>query len=278
MRRHPVLHPFYFLFLLSIGISLFAFSCEGTHSEIIDTLGIPPQITGATLSPSVVNSDTINIAAERKPEDILPYSVNVTTRIFHPSGQDHIIEPRVTFGRSSRTLDISGTDLRDDGIFPDLSVGDSIFTGRLQFSLMRSEIGSFYAESSAFDTEGYVSNTIRVPFTLLRLNQPPTLSNLQAPDTVNLSIQSSFLITVQAADPDGLSDILSVTRMTPSSLVLFLNDNGINGDVTSGDGVYTETVSLSPPPPVGSYAFTFKATDRSNAASQVINKTIVVAP
>jgi hypothetical protein len=253
-------------------------SCEGTHSEIIDTLGIPPQITGATLNPSTVNSDTINIAPERKPEDILPYSIVVSATIIHPLGKDHIIEPSVTFGRSSRTLDISTTNLRDDGIFPDLSPGDSVFAGQLQFNLMRSEIGSFYAEASALDAEGYVSNTIRVPFTLLRLNQPPTLSNLLAPDTVFLSGQSSFLITVQATDPDGLSDILSVTRTTPSNLVLFLNDNGTNGDLTSGDGVFAETVSLSPPPQVGSYAFIFKATDRSNATSQVINKTIVVEP
>ena len=277
MRQHRLLSSFNCV-LFSIGVSALALSCEGRHFDIIDTIGLPPQIRSAALKPATVNSDTINIAPERKPEDILPYSLIITARIVHPSGGDQIVEPGVTFSRSNRDPHISSASLHDDGIYPDLSAADSIFSGRLQFSLKRSEIGSFFAEVFAFDAQGYASNTLRVQFTLLRLNQPPTISNLAAPDTVHLSSQSSFVITAAASDPDGLSDILSVTRTTPSNLVLFLNDNGANGDLTAGDGIFTETVSLSPNQPIDSYEFTFKATDRSNAISQVITKTIVVAP
>ncbi|HNJ73306.1 MAG TPA: hypothetical protein PL129_12430, partial [bacterium] len=68
----------------------------------------------------------------------------------------------------------------------------------------------------------------------------------------------------------------SVTRTTPSNLVLALRDDGVNGDATAHDGVYSERVSVNPSPPAGSYTFTFKATDRIGLQSAAIPKTIVI--
>jgi len=278
VRRHPLFFPFRSPLLFLICSSLFSFSCEEKQSHIVDVIGYPPQIIYATLSPSKVNSDTINIGPERRPDDLLSFKVAVSAKISHPRGQHHIQETSFTFFRTKREPEITHGYLQDNGIPPDSATGDSVFSGFLGFSVVRTEIGSLYAEVVATDAEGYRSNSIRIPFTLLRLNHPPVLSNLVAPDTVHPSTESFFVVTVVATDPDGLADILSVTRTTPSNLVLSLNDNGQNVDEIAGDGIFTETVSLSPAPPSGPYQFIFKAVDRSNTPSQIITKTIVVAP
>jgi hypothetical protein len=132
----------------------------------------------------------------------------------------------------------------------------------------------FYAEGNG----GFFSNTSIQPLQIVRRNRPPVLSDLRAPDTVRTSAQSSFLITVRASDPDGLDDIRTVTRTTPSGLVVQLNDRGVNGDAVAGDGIFTETVSLSPPPAPGVYEFRFQAFDRLNAGSNIIVHSVTVVP
>lgn len=265
------------VFLLPCLLFL-SWSCEKQSPDIIDSKGLAPRILSASLNPSSVDSDTINIGPERKPTDLLSYEIVVSAKIDHPEGEANLSETTVTFFRTKREPAILAGSLHNDGFFPDLSAQDSVFTGLLKFSAMRSDIGSFFAEVTALDKNGFSSNTLRLTFSILRLNQPPMLSNLVAPDTVSRSTEDSFVITVVATDPDGPSDILSVTRTTPSNLVLYLNDSGINGDITAGDNIFTETVSLSPTQPLGTYPFSFKATDRSNASSSIIVKSIVVAP
>jgi len=274
------------LYLASFSsfISLVAFalllltSCEKQDPLIIDTIGVPPQLISLSVTPSTVNSDTINIGSERRPEDILSFSLQIYAKIVHPYMQSQIESAEFSFFRSKREQTISSGLLYDNGLASDAIANDSIFSALIQFTRLRSDIGVFIIEATALDREGYSGNSIRIPFILERLNRPPSLANLVAPDTVFLSSQSSFLISVVASDPDGLEDVISVTRTTPSNMVLFLNDEGVNGDALGGDGVFTELVSLSPPPLPGPYTFRFQALDRSNAPSTIITKTVVVSP
>lgn len=276
MRRHPS-HLFRSAFLVTFAGSLCLSGCEKPDARIIDSTGISPEIMSGSLTPPIVNSDTINIGPERKATDQLAYSLKIRARISHRINSDQISDVRFTFFRTKREPEITQGNLRDDGNYPDSIASDSVYTGSVEFTAPRSEIGMFYADIVASDGQGFESNTIRLPFTILRLNQPPVLSNFTAPDTVYPNIQESFVITVRATDPDGQTDIVSVTRTTPSNNVYPLNDMGVNGDTAAGDSVYTETVSLSPAPTPGTYIFTFRAIDRSNAVSGIITKTIVVA-
>jgi hypothetical protein len=160
---------------------------------------------------------------------------------------------------------------------PDQLKGDGIYSGRASFQIKRVDVGTYLIEVSAQDPKGFSSNTLIVPLEVIRTNRPPVLSDLQAPDTVNTSVVSQFLITVNALDPDGLADIKSVTRTTPSGLVFTLNDQGVNGDVRAGDGTFSETVAVNDPsPPPGDYLFKFQAFDRSNEGSNVIIHRVTV--
>jgi hypothetical protein len=277
VHQHFYLPHFGGLLLSLSAVAILFWSCEDKDSRVIDSQGPAPFILSATLSPSAVNSDTINVGPERRPTDLLSYDIVVSAVISHPSGQSQITETSVTFFRSKREPEILRGQLRDDGLFPDSSPQDSVFTGLLQFRATRSEVGSFFIEVTAVDTKGNISNSLRSTFAIERLNQPPTLSNLMAPDTVSRSTQESFVITVMVADPDGPTDILAVTRTTPANNVYFLNDSGVNKDAVAGDGIFTEEVSLSPDIPTGPYVFSFKALDRSNALSNIIIKTVYVS-
>ncbi len=264
---------------LSAILAVLVFSsCEKQTEGILDSVGGPPVILSSSLVPSTVNTDTINVGPERKPEDVLPIKLEVLSKVFHPEGMSEIGRVQVSVYKEKQQPTIVSAILTDSGVQPDMVAGDSTYSAHLTVQLPRSEIGVYNVEFFAESRTGLRSTVHLLPLTIVRLNQPPILSNLQAPDTVRTSTENSFLITVDALDPDGLADIRSVVRRTPSNLVLQLNDSGVNGDVSAADGVFSETVSLTPPPPAGSYTFTFQAFDRSNAESNILSHTIIVVP
>lgn len=269
MRQLPAFS--FFLVLVSLA-------CEYTGKDIIDPSGPPPLLLQADLSPASVNTDTINIGPERLPDDLLSIQLRVQAKFAHAAEDDRPLLPSFSILRNRRDAPLLTALLADGGMGPDLIAGDSVFTALVTLQIPRSTIGLFYGEVWADDARGSRSNTALLPFTITRLNQPPELSSFQAPDTVHTGTQMSFFVSVKVTDPDGQADIRTVTRTTPSNLVLQLNDSGLNGDAMAGDSVYTETVSLNPPPPPGSYEFRFQARDRSNVGSAIIYHTIVATP
>jgi hypothetical protein len=166
----------------------------------------------------------------------------------------------------------------DDGLAGDRIAYDHVFTGIINRSALLAQATSQF--EFVFSVSERSKNTGATKSIIISQNpangHPPVISNLLAPDTVNTSQVTEFLITVTVSDHEGLADIISVTRTTPSNLVLNLYDNGINGDVTSGDGIFSERVSVNPAPPAGAYLFTFQATDRLGLKSNIIQKTIVI--
>ena len=249
-------------------------SCEKHSADVLDQDGLPPIIYSPLLTPSIVNTDTINVGLERLSDDRLLIPLTVTVRV-SCSASSQISSVAFEFFQDSRFSLLSGF-LYDNGLDPDLTDRDSVFSAKISLTFIRSQIGTFYFDLSATDGFGNGSNIIRIPFVLVRLNQSPVLSNLNAPDTLHTITDSMFVATVRVLDPDGLADIRSVTRTTPQGNIYLLNDAGANGDAIAGDGIYSETVSLRPPPPPGSYTFSFQAFDRSSAASNIILHTIVV--
>jgi len=262
------------LFVLLSGIFL---SCEKKDSSVIDSIGSAPKLSASSLSVSTVNTDTMNIGPVRNPEDVLTISINAYTRVV-PGTLTPVSSVQYTFRNGNGSSILAAGSLLDDGNPPDTQRNDSLYSGRLTFQIVRSTVGVVRVELFAEDASGYKSNSAILPLEIVRSNQPPVLSNLVAPDTVHTSSQSTFLVTVRATDPDGQADIRSVTRTTPSNLVLPLNDAGQNGDGVPGDGIFSETVLLSPPPPTGPYDFRFQAHDRSNVGSNVIIHRIIVLP
>ena len=115
----------------------------------------------------------------------------------------------------------------------------------------------------------------------------PVVFNLVAPDTVSLntSATTDILITIQAADSNGLKDINIVffnsfkpngDPATNNPFLMYDDGNSHNGDAVAGDGIYSLIISLPPESNKGTYRWEFQAQDRGKKTSNIIIHNIVV--
>ena len=91
------------------------------------------------------------------------------------------------------------------------------------------------------------------------------------------------LITVKAADENGLSDIKTVSFIShkPDSTTngpFYLLDDGedFSGDQVAGDGIYSIIIKVLPSNIKGTYRFEFQAEDRRGALSNIIKHNVVI--
>lgn len=110
---------------------------------------------------------------------------------------------------------------------------------------------------------------IALIFACDKKNDPPTLSDISAPDSLAKGSTDSAYIFITAIDPDGADDIDSVyfivTRpdSTSNGLHFALNDDGQLGDSTANDNRYsTGILAPSTSAQTGDYKFTFYARDK----------------
>ena len=269
--------------LMLCCVCVLLISCEKQDSTLIDSAGASPFILSASITPAVIDTDTINVGTERKPEDVLLLSIKTHATITHPNDLEDITATARIFGESGGSS-LSSSILLDDGNNADSTKGDGVFSGWNTFEIKRSDIGFFRVEIVSEDARGFKSSTHILPLQIVRNNQPPVISNLQAPDTIRLnSPGTSFLISVQASDPDGLADIRQVifnsflpTGQPSTNNPFRLYDDGTNGDQLAGNGTYS--LQIGRPTNTGPYRFEFQAFDRSNEVSNIIIHTITVIP
>ncbi|MGH2566875.1 MAG: choice-of-anchor X domain-containing protein, partial [Bacteroidota bacterium] len=180
-------------------------------------------------------------------------SVKTYAAVEHEQGSQSILAVNARIFDESSFSPLGSALLKDDGSEVDSTKDDGIFSGVLTFGIRRSDVGRYKVEINAENPNGFKSNTRILTLLIVRENHPPSLSNLQAPDTVRLSAQvPSILLTVRASDSDGLADIRQVTFNSflpsgqPSSGNPFrMYDDGTNGDTLSGDGIYS--LRIAPP-------------------------------
>ncbi len=260
--------------------------CERNESSVVDSAGTPPILLQLSLSPSTVNTDSINVGGSRKPEDVLPISVSVTAQL-NPATMSRVAAVRYVLTNSDGTASVASGELLDNGQGVDVSKGDSVYSGKVTFQIKRVEVGTYRVLVNAEGDNGFESNTIVAPLFVYRGNRPPTLSILQAADTVQLGNQSQQLtLRVSADDPDGLADISRVIFNSfkpdgsPSSGNPFqMFDDGSaagHGDERAGDGIYSLIVTLPPATQTGTYRFEFQAFDRSNEGGNIVIHRITI--
>lgn len=261
-------------------LTFLVIGCKRDVQGIIDTTGLPPFISQATLSTTLINTDTIFVSSQRLPTDTLTINISAFVKASDPDGDiDQVIYQ--VFKPNSQTVVASGQ-LHDDGRDPDLIAGDGIYSGNISFKIQRTDVGQFMIGFLANDKRQLSSNLVLTGISVVRGNRPPTLSNLQAPDTVAVSNSTVLIkLSVQADDPDGLNDIQKVwfnsfkPDGTPSSGNPFQmyddgNAGGISGDSVAGDGIYSLIIQLPPTSIKGTYRFEFQASDRSQALSNIL--------
>jgi|GEM_PF-385774 len=294
-REIALRHPTLIISSLLLILLLFG-SCEKNPDSVVDadySVGI---IRNALLKPAIINTDTVNVGAERKPADTLKLGIIAAAILekIPPGLEGEAV--RYLLWNEDRTKSYGAGDLRDDGIAPDSLRGDRRFTATIKFEIVRSVVGTFNADIWVTSKSGLTSPAFRLPLAIIRLNQPPRLSDLVAPDTLTLGNQNQFLLLqVRASDPDGSPDIKRVSFSSfrpdgsPSSGnpytmyddggtdVIFLPDVR-SGDKLKGDGIYSLTIVLPPTTTPGVYRFEFEAVDRSNVPSYKLVHSIFVRP
>jgi hypothetical protein len=254
-------------FVVSL-ITFFLTGCEKKYDTVINSVGDAPFASHATSSLSIINSDTINIGIERKPDDLITLEPFVTIKVSHPGGKQEISAVKYSVILDESSLILGEGFLHDDGVLPDQTADDSIYSGYAQIQFKRVTIGKLTLSIWSESQTGHISNTNLIPLFLVRLNHPPLISDLVAPNTISLSSINTFMISLKALDPDGQADIQSVLRFTPSGKILPLD--AVN------DSTYAEIVELVPRPDLGSYVFRFCAVDRSNDTSNILTTTIEI--
>jgi len=270
--------------------------CKSEGDAVLDTLGAAPFLTAASVQPQIVNTDTINVGPERKPEDMLQLQCIVRARVVPVAGAGEVDRVDATIALPGGGATLAGVSLHDDGVLPDSTAGDSLYHGALNFQIQRSLVGSFPVEIVAQSSADFFSNMARLVLRVSRLNQAPSLSQLDIPDTLTLGgTTQTILIQVDASDPDGLADIRRVSFNTfkpddsPSSgnPWAMYDDGGEkvigspdvrSGDLVKGDGTYSLTVALEPTNQTGTYRFDFQAMDRSGALSTTLTHYLTVKP
>ncbi len=193
------------------------------------------------------------------------------------------------FSPDNNQLNNSPIQLFDNGSLNnngDTVKGDNVYSNKFSLSY-KDPIGTYEIYFYITSNSGNTSLAAVHDFTYdnNQVNVAPVISDLVAPDTVSLgSSTTPILLTVKVQDGNGLKDIQSVffnsfipPNGNPSSGNPFLMyDDGTNGDVTAGDGIYSLTVGLPPTALKGTYRFEFQAKDRGGLLSNKITHNIVV--
>lgn len=171
--------------------------------------------------------------------------------------------------------------LRDDGTGGDAGASDGTYSLVLSAPPDTTNPGEYDFAFKAKDKDGAESNQI-VEKARVVGNEPPQLSNLVAPDSLEAGKDSAFF-SVVVTDPQGLVDIAAVyldiehptSPWKPDTMSLF--DDGTHGDATAGDGVYS--LLMEPPPEYalnGDYQYIFRAKDIKGKRSEALTKVIKV--
>lgn len=261
-------------------------ACEKKYDAVIDTPGGSPIIAGVTLSPAVINTDTMNIGSVRQPDDTLTIRVLALARVFRPPQSPEIQSLKYTLTDPGTSLSLAEGVLLNDGQQPDQSSADSTYSGTIEFRVVRAIVGKFIATLSIENNSIYQSNIVEIPIQIYRLNHPPVLSNLEMDTLISLDGADHVLqLRVTATDSDGQPDILrvyfnsykpdsSAASGNPFSMYDDGRAAGASGDAIPGDGIYGLRVLLPATTTIGTYRFEFHALDKSLDSSNVIIQSI----
>jgi hypothetical protein len=270
-------NQFVFVILLSL---LFIVGCEKKQYTILDSTGNAITIKSTSFTPAVINTDTINISGHsvHSPDDLLTIEGTATLCMdlltvdqlnfvgFSVLGalNDEIINSRVQF---------------DNGDRPSKITNDSIYSGKVSFQIDRSNIGKFYLVIWSENISGYQSTYQYIPFSVVRFNHPPILSNLQMDTLVSVAgITNVLKLRIIATDQDGQFDITKVyfNSFKPNGLPSSGNPFLMHTAGSQADSNYILNISLPANTERGVYRFEFHAIDRFNDASNTIIQNITV--
>jgi len=204
-----------------------------------------------------------------------------SVKVSDPQGSGDIAWVFLEIGAPNSNWNPGVIYLRDDGTGGDSTASDVTYSLLLSSPPDSTNPGEYDFSFKAKDKDGAESDQIVEKVRIVG-NEPPQLSNLVAPDSLEAGKDSAFF-SVKVTDPEGLVDIAAVyldiehptSPWNPDTTSLF--DDGTHGDVTERDGTYS--VLLEPPPEYalnGDYEYIFRAKDIKGKTSDALTKVIKV--
>jgi hypothetical protein len=143
--------------------------------------------------------------------------------------------------------------------------------------------GNYAFRFQAKDRRGFSSPPRVAVVRVEAHNDPPVLDEPSVPDTVSRFQTEPYFLSIRVGDPQGLADIKRVYFNTtkpdgkPSSGNPFsMFDDGTNGDLVAGDGVYSLSITITSQNALGVYRFEFFAEDLSGEKAGPVSRSIVV--
>lgn len=261
----------YFALIIVIAI-LFA-SCEKEDTSVVDPRLTFPVILGTFITPSVYDTSDVNGTA---------WALVIS--------EETVASVTVTV-KNPLNSEIGIFNLRDDGAAPDTTSGDGKYTGYFTFSMQCRLVGEYKAEFLAKNVSGLNSSLNTETFAVINSNnQPPVLSNLIAPDSLQRPAtgESVVFLRITATDPNGQCDLpnngvffnsIRPDGVPSSGNPFFMYDDGdtlSHCDAVLGDGNYSLCIRISSTNLTGTYTFKYNARDRSNVLSDTLFHTIYV--
>lgn len=240
------------------------YSCEKEDSSVIDPILYFPVIDSAFITPTVFDTNRIDLSINAKVSSVDPIG-SVKAKIIDPLGTQ-----------------ITEVDLVLSGDF--YTFNAAITPGCIL-------VGSYKVEFLAVTTSGLNSNTVTNNFSVINSNSiKPVVSIIYAPDTLVRPTGSELVpafLQVQVNDPDGICDIewarfnsINPNGVPNSNNPFTMYDNGNPAppfsDTVGNDGKFSLTIYIGSTATLGDFSFKFFAKDRSDLTSDTLLKLINV--
>lgn len=169
----------------------------------------------------------------------------------------------------------------------DLTANDKMYSALIQLdtNLINGNYQVKYYVTDNLDVTNLVGNS-KYFYNNGKSNVAPVISDdVIDPDTVTVDSTVVIWTTIKAFDENGQNDISKVYFVvykpdgSTNNVQLEMYDDGNisdHGDLVNGDGFYSLLISVNQSNAKGTYRFEFRAKDRSNKLSNIINHSVLI--
>ena len=137
-------------------------------------------------------------------------------------------------------------------------------------------------ERNEFHSYGphFIPDDEAIPISITVENSPPTFTLPELVSFARQDVSTTVVFEVEIFDSDGIANARAnlgvFAPLGAQTGWVTMNDNGINGDVTPGDGIYSVELSLRTSTPLGTHEIQIQAIDSFDVATPITPVSIVV--
>lgn len=251
----------FYLFIFTFLV-LAQTGCETENTDPIDPSYNTPFIKNFNLAPEFINTDTIHVNNEIKPEDSLSIIWIIEAEVELRGSENPSLYYRLRDRNSPSSLKEGVLEKIDDSLIS-ANVG-----GHIELRTTRATVGTFTVTIYAETETGLLSNTMTRNSTVFRDNKAPVILEVTAPDTIDTAVIGegiTIVMTVFVDDPDGVEDVIRVqtTNTQPDGVKVgpFILEK-------TESGIFNISFTITPDAKKGTHRFEFIAFDRFGKQSE----------